>query len=59
MIDILSIIYTVEMSWQKTQGNVRTQWLTGMCVIAIREQMNGIERDRRGGEVTLAGRDWF
>ncbi len=37
----------------------RTQWLSGMSDIATREQMNGIERDRRGGEVTLAGRDWF
>ncbi len=59
MIDILSIIYTVAMQWLKTQSDVHTQWLTGMCVIAIQEQMNGIERDRRGGEMTLAGRDWY
>ncbi len=59
MIDILSIIYTVEMSWQKTQGDVRMQWLSGMNDIATQEQMNGIERDRMGGEMTLAGRDWY
>jgi hypothetical protein len=46
-----------------TLGHSRSYFLHSqkvkMCDIAIREQMNGIERDRTGGEMRLSGRDWF